>query len=193
MSLLRFLGRSLFASAFIADGVKKVSSPAAFAPEAEAFTSKVSPMIQRALPAEYSSRIPEESETWVRLAGALQVAGGAMFATGIFRRLGAFLLIPAGVLNVAIAWPAKDASAEAKKEARSRALTQAALLGAAIVATQDLQGKPGLGWRAEHGAKALGNKAGKLSAKAQKRAEKAVKLANKRVEKLNKKLASVTN
>lgn len=193
MSFLRFLGRSLFASAFVADGVKKVTSPAEEASSAEAFTSKMSPLVQKAVPAEYASQVPQDSETWVRIAGALQVAGGAMFATGIFRRLGAFLLIPASILNVAIAYPSKDASSEEKKAGRSKALTQAALLGAAVVATQDLQGKPGLGWRTQHSAKVVGTKAEKLADKASKRAEKAVRIANKRAEKLNKKLASITN
>jgi len=46
MSLLRFLARSLFASAFVADGVRKVTSPAELAPEAEAFTARVTPFVQ---------------------------------------------------------------------------------------------------------------------------------------------------
>ncbi len=54
--------------------------------------------------------MPEKAETWVRLSGAAQIVGGAMYATGIGRRLGALLLAKASVLNLAIALPDKDAT-----------------------------------------------------------------------------------
>jgi len=73
MSLLRFLARSLFASAFVADGVRKVTSPAELAPEAEAFTSRVTPFVQRVVPSSYSSHVPDRAESWVRICGAVEV------------------------------------------------------------------------------------------------------------------------
>lgn len=190
MSLIRFLGRSMFASAFIADGIKKVTKPAEQAPEAEAFTHTVTPLLQRVAPAGYSSHVPDQAETWVRLTGGAQVLGGAMFATGIFRRLGALLLTKASIVNVAMAWPSKDAPAEERAEGRSKALTHAALLGAALVASQDLQGKPSLAWRTEHTAERAANKAGKAKGKVQKEARKAAKQARKQAKKVSKKIDS---
>lgn len=147
MSLLRFLARSLFASAFIADGVRKVASPADIAPEAERFTSRVAPAIQRVVPAQYSSHIPERAESWIRICGATEVLGGVMFATGIGRRLGALLLTAASSLNLAVACPGKDADDDERQAQRPEVLTRVALLGAAALATQDLQGRPSASWR----------------------------------------------
>ena len=110
MSLLRFVARSLFASYFIAEGVKAVTKPAEIAPDAERFTSAVSPLLQRVVPADVAAYVPERAETWVRLSGAAQIVGGAMYATGLGRRLGALLLAKASVLNLAIALPDKEAT-----------------------------------------------------------------------------------
>ncbi|WP_158600664.1 DoxX family protein [Tessaracoccus antarcticus] len=202
MSLLRFLSRSLFASAFIADGVKKLRNPAESAPEAEAFTARVVPLLQRVVPAPYSSSIPESTETWVRLGGAAEVAGGVMFATGIGRRLGAVLLAKSTVLNVAIALPAKGASKEEKDAARPKVLTNLALLGATLIAARDLQGRPSLSWRAEQTVKAADKKisattddishtAKKAAKKAEKKGHDLSKSARKEAKKVGKKLESV--
>lgn len=203
MSLLRFAARTLFASYFISEGVKAVTKPAETAADAEAFTNTVSPLLQRVVPADVASYVPEKAETWVRLAGVAQIAGGVMFATGIGRRLGALLLAKASVLNLAISAPGKQASDEAKKLARPEMLRNGALLGAAVLATQDLQGKPSLSWRsaqaakaAEKKASALGNdvsrSARKASAKAEKQAKKLSKKARKQAKQLGKKLEAVT-
>ncbi|MDO5736748.1 MAG: DoxX family membrane protein [Propionibacteriaceae bacterium] len=202
MSLLRFLSRSLFASAFVVDGVKKIRTPSDSAPEAEAFTARVVPLLQRAVPAPYSSSIPESTETWVRLGGAAQVAGGVMFATGLGRRLGALLLAKASILNIAIALPGKDASKDERGAARPLVLTNLALLGAALLSARDTQGHPSLSWRAEQTVKAadkkisdtgddLSRKAKKAAKKADKKKDELLKNARKESKKLGKKLESV--
>ncbi|MGO1487032.1 MAG: DoxX family membrane protein [Arachnia sp.] len=204
MSLLRFTARSLFASAFVIDGVKKVTKPSEFSAEAEAFTDKVTPLLQRVVPAPYSSSIPESTETWVRASGAAQIAGGVMFATGLGRRLGALLLAKSSILNLAIALPAKDASKDDKAAARPVVFTSLALLGASILAARDTQGQPSLGWRAENTAKAAekklsstGDDISRSTKKAFKAADKKKdelsKKATKKAKKLSKKLESVTS
>lgn len=201
MSLSRFLARSLFASAFVLDGVKKVSKPGESAPEAEAFTQRVVPLLQKVVPAPYSSSVPESAETWVRLAGAAQVAGGTMFATGIGRRLGAVLLAKASILNIAIAMPAKGASKEEKEAARPQLWSNIAMLGASVIAARDTQGNPSLSWRAEQGVKAadkklsdagddLSRRAKKTAKKADKKKNELTKSARKEAKKLGKKLES---
>lgn len=165
MSLLRFLARSLFASAFIADGVRKVTRSADVAPEAEKFTSTVAPVVQRVVPARYSSYVPELPETWVKLCGVAEIAGGAMFATGIGRRAGAVLLTGAGIMDVFIALPDKDSVKEEKLQQRPDLLRRLALVGAGMLAARDLQGQPSLKWRRKHIAKQA-----KRAAKATKRA-----------------------
>lgn len=204
MSLLRFLARSLFASYFISEGVKAVTKPTESAPDAEAFTSSVAPLLQRVVPADVASYVPERPETWVRISGAAQIAGGAMFATGIGRRLGALLLAKASILNVAIALPEKGAAKSIKEAARPDVIRNLALLGASILAAQDTQGKPSLAWRADHAAKLTGKKASalgddmskaarKASAKAEKRAQKLAKKARKSTKQLTRKIEGVVN
>ena len=47
MSLIRFVARSLFASAFVADGIGKLTKPSEVAADAEQFTQRVAPLVQR--------------------------------------------------------------------------------------------------------------------------------------------------
>ncbi len=177
MSLLRFVARSLFASYFIADGVKAVRKPAESAPDAERVTSKIAPLVQRVVPASVSSYVPERAETWVRIVGAAQIAGGVMFATGIGRRLGALLLAKSSLINLAVAWPEKDAAAAVKEAQRGECLRQAALLGAASLATFDTQGKPSLQWRADHATQEAKKKAQETKKKAEEKAAAVAKAA----------------
>lgn len=186
MSLLRFVARSLFASYFIAEGVKAVTRPAEIAPDAERFTSAFSPLLQRVVPAEVASYVPDRAETWVRISGAAQIAGGVMYATGIGRRLGAVLLAKASVLNLAIALPDKDATLVARDAARPEVLRNAALLGAAMLAAQDTEGKPSLSWRADHAAKITEKKAAALGGDVSRSAQKAADRAEKRAKQLAK-------
>lgn len=181
MSLLRFISRSLFASAFVIDGVKKVSKPSESAPQAEAFTAKVVPLLQRVVPAPYSSSIPESTETWIRVGGAAQLAGGLMFATGIGRRLGAVLLAKSSILNLAIALPGRDATKDEKDAARPQVLTSLALLGATVLAARDTQGQPSLSWRAEHAAKSVEKKISDTGSDISDSASKAAKKAEKKL------------
>lgn len=195
MSLVRFVARSLVAGVFIVDGVKKVTHPDDVAEDAEQFTSSVTPLIQRVAPAGYSSWVPEDARTWVRGAGVAQIAGGAMFALGIGRRLGALVLAGTSVLNVAIALPGKDASKAQKEAARPELLTHLALLGSTVLAAQDLQGRPSLSWRAGHtiesADKKISSATDKLSRKATKAAKKATKDAKLARKQVGKKLGSV--
>lgn len=191
MSLLQFAARSLFASWFIADGIDTLRNTDDRASEAEAATNKVVPLVQRVVPAAYSSSVPEQSKTWVRLSGVCKVLGGVMFSTGIGRRLGAGLLLPAAVLDAMIAAPDKDASKEERSAARRKMLQSLALVGGAIIGVKDLQGKPSLSWRAdqaraaaskamnETAPKAIKSQTKRAKAKARKQAKKAKKAAKK--------------
>ncbi len=204
MSLLRFVARSMFAGYFITEGIKAVAKPAEIAPDAEAFTSKVTSLAQRIVPADVSSYVPDKAETWVRIAGVAQVAGGAMFATGIGRRLGALLLTKASILNVAISLPPGDATKEAKESARPDVLRNVALLGACVLATQDTQGKPSLAWRADEAARVSGQKAARLgddvtrkaqitALRTEKKARKLARKARRQAREIGKKIDAVTS
>lgn len=188
MSFLRFIGRSLFASVFIVDGLKKVTKPAEQADDAAKVTETLTPLVQRLAPAGYSSHVPEQAETWVRLTGAAELAGGVMFATGIGRRLGALLLVKASAMNAAIAWPDRNAAEPERSEGRSRALTHGALLGAALVASRDLQGRPSLAYRTEKGTEKAVDKVERAKSRAQRSARRAGKDARKTAKRVSKKI-----
>ncbi len=193
MSLLRFAARSLFASHFIAEGVRAFTKPDELAPEAERFTNNVTPLVQRVVPAQYASYVPERAETWVRVAGAAQVAGGVMFATGIGRRLGAVLLAKASVLNLAMALPERGSAREAKSLARPDVLRNAALLGASVLAARDTQGRPSLKWRAKQAAKSSERRAASLSEDVHRKAKRLSRKAKKQQRRLSKSLESAVN
>lgn len=187
MSLMRFVARSMFASLFVAEGVKAVTRPAEIAPDAEAFTEKFVPVVQRLVPADLSSHVPDKAETWVRYVGVMQIVGGTMFATGIGRRLGALLLAKSSAFTIATALPGKDATKAAKDAARPAVLGGVAMLGASLLAAMDTQGKPGLAWRAEEAVKATEKKAGALSADVTRSARSAAKKTEKKAKKLARK------
>ena len=139
MSFARFASRTLFAGFFLADGVDGLIRPSSRVedaqPLAQAWKKAVEP-----LPKEIAERIPTEPETLVRLHGALQALGALMFATGIGRRIGAAILVATYVPKVIAA------QRRYKIPTQLPFLREVALLGAAILATFDTQGKPAWSW-----------------------------------------------
>ena len=146
MSVFRFIGRALFASYFIADGWSMVTKPDERAEEVALTTDLAVPRVQAFLPPDTADRIPEDGRSWARIFGIMQLAGGACYATGILRRPGAWLLAASCTPKVVAAW---------RKDGLSKVFAPLALLGAAVVAAQDTEGKPGLYWRATHSSRRL--------------------------------------
>ena len=68
----------------------------------------------------------------------------------------------------------------------------AAIIGAAVLATQDLQGRPGLSWRTEHAAKLADKKAGQIGDDMSRSAKRAAKKTRKAAKKLGKKIEAIT-
>lgn len=146
MSLLRFAGRVLFSAYFVSDGVKLLTNPDQSSDLIAPTVDRVVPAVQSVLPPDTADRLPEDVRTWTRILGLAQIVGGVAYATGIARRPGAFLLGAATLPRVI---------GEAVDSDRSGLLTQLALLGATVVATQDTDGRPGLAWRAQQSRRAI--------------------------------------
>jgi uncharacterized membrane protein YphA (DoxX/SURF4 family) len=161
MSLMRFTARVLLASYFITDGVKAALTPEARVADAEPLASRWVAFAQRHLPPSWASHIPTNTETLVRLHGATQAVGGAMLATGVFRRTGAAVVAAAYLPKVIMA----RTSARDNKQGFVREL---ALLGAALIAAGDTGGKPTLAWMAAERRRqvALARKAARVSQRA---------------------------
>lgn len=148
MNLLRGVGRLLLGGFFIVNGAKAVKNPSAFVPAAEPVAQRFVPLARKALPPEAAAYIPEETSTLVRANGVASMLGGLGMATGISRRGGAHLAALSMLPHVFAANP-QGAVTQADKDARrSLFVRNLALLGAALVVSQDTAGQPGLGWRA---------------------------------------------
>lgn len=142
MSLLRFAARSMLAGYFVADGVTAVSHPEPLVDQTAGMAQTVSKTVRRLLPESLKDKVPDDPATYVRIHGAIQVAGATMLATGFLRRFGAGLLALAYLPRVIAARPRRAGAAD------RRFLRELALLGGVAIAAMDTQGKPNLAWLA---------------------------------------------
>lgn len=148
MSLLRFAGRTMLASFFVVNGARAVANPEPLLASAEPLAKAFVPLAQKVAPPTVANYIPDDARTLVRVTGAAQVVGGLMLATGIGRRLGAGILGLSMVPHVLASRPGKVSTPEERQIAQSQLLRNVALLGGAILASLDTQGKPDLAWLA---------------------------------------------
>lgn len=158
MNLVRGIGRLFLGGYFIVQGAKAVKDPAQFAPAAGPIAQRFVPLAQRTLPPEASAYVPEDPDTLVRLNGALSVLGGLGMATGLGRRGGGYLAAASLVPHVLAANAQGNTGAE-KQTMRAQLLKNLALLGAALVVSQDTAGQPSLLWRAHDTRKRLATEA----------------------------------
>lgn len=172
MNLVRGIGRLLLGGFFVVQGAKAVKDPAQFAPAAEPIAQRFVPLAQKTLPPEASAYVPEDPDTLVRLNGAMSVLGGLGMATGIGRRGGAYLAAASLVPHVMSA----DLRADSKEEQRTQRgllLRNLALLGAALVVSQDTAGQPSLLWRASDARARLAREAERTKASVAREANRA--------------------
>ena len=121
----------------------------------------------------------------MRLTGAAQIAGGLAMFTGIGRRAGA-CLAAASMLPHALAANPMGAPADKRDAARSLFVRNLALLGAALVVSQDTQGQPGLLWRANDGYSRLQRQASRTQDELSREADKLRRLAARRAHEVQK-------
>lgn len=152
--ILRRIARPLLASAFIASGVQAVRTPASIAASAEPVLDKG----REALPAEVSQRIPQNTETLVRVNGIVQIGGGLALATGRAPRLASTVLagslVPTTFAGTDF-WNEPDPAR--RVEQRNAFIKNLGLLGGILLAAADTEGKPSLAWRGRHKADAAGH------------------------------------
>ncbi|MFK4089950.1 DoxX family protein [Kribbella sp. NPDC020789] len=169
MTVVRALARPLLSVIFVVQGANAVRNPEPLVPKAQPVTDRLVPMLKKAAPAQVTDRLPETTANLVRLNGAAQVVGGLALATGKGRRLGATLLaaslVPTTLAGHAF-WQEDDKGAKAQQ--RIQFMKNLGLMGGLLLAAVDTEGKPGVAWRATHGAKAAKRET-KRGAKAAKR------------------------
>jgi len=185
MTVVRAIARPLLSTIFIVQGLNAVRNPEPLVPKAQPVTDRLVPMVKKVAPPQIGDRIPETTAGMVRLNGVAQVLGGVALASGRGRRpaaaLLAALLVPTTVAGHPF-WSEKDKEARAFQ--RIQFMKNLGLLGGLMLAAVDTEGKPGVAWRATHGAKTAkretkrGAKAAKREAKQLAReAKQAAKLA----------------
>jgi len=186
MTVVRALARPLLSMIFVVQGANSIRNPEPLVPKAQPVTDRLVPMVKKVAPPQVSERIPETTVNLVRLNGVVQVVGGLALATGKGRRLGAATLA-ATLLPVTVAghpfWQMKDK--ESRQAQRIQFMKNLGLLGGLLLAAVDTEGKPGVAWRASHGAKAAKRET-KRGAKAAKREAKQLAREAKHAAKLAK-------
>lgn len=147
MTLSRRLANPMLASVFIAEGVDAVRNPESRVKSAEVVTAPLA----RSLP-----WLPQDTETLVRLNGAVQIGAGALLAVGRFRRLAAVALI-GSIIPTTYAehrfWEEVDDVTRAQQ--RNHFLKNVGLLGGLVLAAVDTDGAPSMSWRAKRNARRL--------------------------------------
>lgn len=155
MALSRAVARTMLASVFVSRGVKAVTDPQSTRPQAEVMRDKVAPLLSRVAPASVAGMVPEDVVTWARLRGVAQIVAGLGLATGIGRRGSALLLAAANVQDLL-----SGGRIGPRKLTDPDTLSRVALTGGLLLAAQDTEGHPGLGYRA-HQATTKVEKSGK--------------------------------
>jgi uncharacterized membrane protein YphA (DoxX/SURF4 family) len=125
---------------FISGGLDAIQSPEGKVKAASAVTEPLKARFPL---------LPEDTATLVRLNGMVQVGAGSLLAVGKFRRLASWALV-ASVIPTTYAghrfWEEVDDDARAQQ--RIHFLKNLGLLGGLILAANDTEGAPSLGWKA---------------------------------------------
>jgi uncharacterized membrane protein YphA (DoxX/SURF4 family) len=147
MSLIRRTARPLLATVYISGGLKAVRHPETLTKTAD----DVAQAITTRVPA-----LPNDTESLVRLNGAVQLGAGLALATGKFRRLSALALVGSTVPTTLAAhrfWEETDPEVRAQQKAHF--FKNLGLMGGLLLAAVDTEGAPSLTWRARRHAKRL--------------------------------------
>jgi uncharacterized membrane protein YphA (DoxX/SURF4 family) len=130
-------------------GWKAMKDPAKLAPRAKRLTEQVGPTLQKVHP-----KIPTDTESLIRLNGAVHVVGGIAMLTPARRLAAATLaatLVPTTLAGHAY-WEFENPADRAQQ--RIHFLKNLGLLGGLIITAMDTEGQPSLSWRARHAADA---------------------------------------
>lgn len=159
MTLVRFAGRALFSSFFVADGIQSAANPDRYVAEVQRTMDAVLPAARNVLPEAAAEKLPDDTRTWVRILGGVQIAAGAAYAVGVLRRPAAAMLTLATIPHVVGSLPSRTLPVSERQRSYGNLTRNLALLGAGVIATQDTEGRPSLMWRAAMSVGQLGSRA----------------------------------
>lgn len=133
------LARPLLAGMFVVGGVDSVLHPDTKLQKADAITSKLTRMLG----------LPDDTKLLVRLNGGVQIAAGILMAMGVLPRPMAASLAASLVPTTLAGHPFwQESDPVARSAQRIQFLKNASILGGLILAANDTEGRPSVGWRA---------------------------------------------
>jgi putative oxidoreductase len=153
MTATRLIARPMLASMFVTGGLNALRNAPAMAAKAKPVTDRVRPALEKAVP--QARVLPQDPESLVRINGAAQLLAGLALATGRFPRLSSTVLAATLIPTTAAGhrfWEEEDASAKTAQQIHF--FKNLSMLGGLMLAAVDTEGRPGLAWRARHGARA---------------------------------------
>ena len=150
MDVVRSLARPMLAAMFVYGGLDALRHASGKAGRAEQVVEPLTDALG----------LPGSTTTWVRVNGAVQVAGGAALAIGRLPRLAA-LALAGSLVPTTLAghrfWEESDPAA--RNGQRIHFLKNVSMLGGLLLAADDTGGRPSIPWRmhqaAEHALEAL--------------------------------------
>lgn len=151
--LVRRIARPLVASSFLAEGWDAIRSPAVHVDRVEAAWTRIGHRVD--VPVAPSRR---RLTALVRAHGVAMVGAATLLALGKAPRTSAFLLVGLTVPVVASELPSRQAAHSGRGTTDGalpavrweRLWMAASMLGAALLAAVDHEGRPGMAWRVEH-------------------------------------------
>jgi putative oxidoreductase len=157
MSLSRAIARPLLSSMFVYGGLDALQHPESKVKTAEPVAGPI---------AERIPHLTTDTETLIRINGAVMVGAGVLLATGKFRRLASAALIASLVPTTYAGhrfWEESDDVSKAQQ--RIHFLKNMGLLGGLILAALD-EGRPSWSWRAKGTARRAQRASRQLSSRA---------------------------
>jgi putative oxidoreductase len=153
MTATRLIARPLLASMFVVGGANALRNASGMAAKAKPVTDRVRPALEKAVP--QARVLPEDPESLVRINGAAQVLAGLALATGRLPRLSSTVLAATLIPTTAAGhrfWEEEDPAKKTNQQIHF--FKNLSMLGGLMLAAVDTEGRPGLVWRAQHGARA---------------------------------------
>lgn len=173
MSIVRRIARPMLAAIFVSGGIEQLRHPSSK-------VEKASPLLEKVVPA---LGLPDDHELLIRANGATMVAAGALLASGRLPRVGG-LLAAASLAPTTVAghnfWEIKDPQQKAMQ--RTQFLKNLAIIGGALLAAVDTEGRPGLAWRARNAGHVTKREARHAAKAARREAKLAAKQAQLQVQ-----------
>jgi len=142
MSLPRRIARTALASMFVTGGLDALRNPT---PKAAA-VADVAPKAAAAL-----GLRDQNTETLIRVNGAVQLGAGSLLALGRLPRLSAFVLALSLAPTTAAGhrfWEEQDKTQ--RQQQQIHFLKNVSMFGGLLLAAMDTEGRPGLAWRTRH-------------------------------------------